>query len=89
MTAIRVDQLEAPMHVPWDDKKSGGEERQIRAAETQYSVMHRMLNVLVVLATIGAALTVFDQVRAFGVAKPLPTAAIFPEARLGFVRLRC
>jgi len=47
-------------------KKSGGEERQIRAAETQYSVMHRMLNVLVVLATIGAALTVFDQVRAFG-----------------------
>jgi small-conductance mechanosensitive channel len=47
-------------------KKSGGEERQIRVAETQYSVMHRMLNVLVVLATIGAALTVFDQVRAFG-----------------------
>jgi small-conductance mechanosensitive channel len=47
-------------------KKSGGEERQIRAAETQYSVMHRMLNVLVVLATIGAALMVFDQVRAFG-----------------------
>jgi small-conductance mechanosensitive channel len=46
--------------------KSGGEERQIRAAETQYSVMHRMLNVLVVLATIGAALMVFDQVRAFG-----------------------
>ena len=47
-------------------KKSGGEERQIRAAETQYSVMHRMLNVLVVLATVGAALMVFDQVRAFG-----------------------
>jgi small-conductance mechanosensitive channel len=46
--------------------KSGGEERQIRAAETQYSVMHRMLNVLVVLATVGAALMVFDQVRAFG-----------------------
>lgn len=46
--------------------KSGGEERQIRAAETQYSVMHRMLNVLVVLATLGAALMVFDQVRAFG-----------------------
>ncbi len=46
--------------------KSGGEERQIRAAETQYSVMHRMLNVLVVLATMGAALMVFDQVRAFG-----------------------
>jgi small-conductance mechanosensitive channel len=46
--------------------KSGGEERQIRAAETQYSVMHRMLNVLVVLATAGAALMVFDQVRAFG-----------------------
>jgi small-conductance mechanosensitive channel len=45
----------------WD-----GEERQIRAAETQYSVMHRMLNVLVVLATLGAALMVFDQVRAFG-----------------------
>jgi small-conductance mechanosensitive channel len=45
----------------WD-----GEERQIRAAETQYSVMHRMLNVLVVLATMGAALMVFDQVRAFG-----------------------
>ena len=45
----------------WD-----GEERQIRAAETQYSVMHRMLNVLVVLATPGAALMVFDQVRAFG-----------------------
>ena len=46
--------------------KWGGEERQIRAAETQYSVMHRMLNVLVVLATLGAALMVFDQVRAFG-----------------------
>jgi small-conductance mechanosensitive channel len=46
--------------------KSGGEERQIRAAETQYSVMHRMLNVLIVLATVGAALMVFDQVRAFG-----------------------
>lgn len=45
----------------WD-----GEERQIRAAETQYSVMHRLLNVLVVLATVGAALMVFDQVRAFG-----------------------
>jgi small-conductance mechanosensitive channel len=45
----------------WD-----GEERQIRAAETQYSVMHRMLNVLVVLATVGSALMVFDQVRAFG-----------------------
>ncbi len=47
-------------------RKSGGEERQMRAAETQYSVMHRMLNVLVVLATLGAALMVFDQVRAFG-----------------------
>ena len=47
-------------------RKCGGEERQIRAAETQYSVMHRMLNVLVVLATMGAALMVFDQVRAFG-----------------------
>ena len=46
--------------------KYGGEERQIRAAETQYSVMHRMLNVLVILATVGAALMVFDQVRAFG-----------------------
>ena len=46
--------------------KYGGEERQIRAAETQYSVMHRLLNVLVVLATLGAALMVFDQVRAFG-----------------------
>src|SRR5258708_14391609 len=46
--------------------KSGGEYRQIRAAETQYSVMHRMLNVLVILATAGAALMVFDQVRAFG-----------------------
>src|SRR6201993_35420 len=46
--------------------KSGGEERQIRAAETQYSVMHRMLNVLVILATMGAALMVFDEVRAFG-----------------------
>jgi small-conductance mechanosensitive channel len=46
--------------------KSGGEERQIRAAETQYSVMHRMLNVLVILATVGAALMVFDQVRTFG-----------------------
>ena len=46
--------------------KSGGEERQIRAAETQYSVMHRLLNVLVILATVGAALMVFDQVRAFG-----------------------
>ena len=46
--------------------KSGSEERQIRAAETQYSVMHRMLNVLVILATVGAALMVFDQVRTFG-----------------------
>jgi small-conductance mechanosensitive channel len=46
--------------------KYGGEERQIRAAETQYSVMHRILNVLVVLATVGAAFMVFDQVRAFG-----------------------
>jgi small-conductance mechanosensitive channel len=46
--------------------KSGGEDRQIRAAETQYSVMHRMLNVLVILATVGAALMVFDQVRTFG-----------------------
>jgi small-conductance mechanosensitive channel len=46
--------------------KSGGEERQIRAAETQYSVMHRMLNVLVILATVGAALMVFDEVRTFG-----------------------
>ena len=46
--------------------KYGGEERQIRAAETQYSVMHRMLNVFVVLATVGAAFMVFDQVRAFG-----------------------
>ena len=46
--------------------KSGGEDRQVRAAETQYSVMHRMLNVLVILATVGAALMVFDQVRAFG-----------------------
>jgi small-conductance mechanosensitive channel len=46
--------------------KSGGEDRQIRATETQYSVMHRMLNVLVILATVGAALMVFDQVRTFG-----------------------
>jgi small-conductance mechanosensitive channel len=46
--------------------KYDGEERQVRAAETQYSVMHRILNVLVVLATLGAALMVFDQVRAFG-----------------------
>jgi small-conductance mechanosensitive channel len=46
--------------------KSGGEERQVRAAETQYSVMHRMLNVLVILATVGAALMVFDEVRTFG-----------------------
>ncbi len=46
--------------------KCGGEERQIRVAETQYSVMHRILYVLVILATIGAALMVFDQVRAFG-----------------------
>jgi small-conductance mechanosensitive channel len=46
--------------------KYAGEERQIRAAETQFSVMHRMLNVLVVLATVGAALMVFDQGRAFG-----------------------
>ena len=46
--------------------RSSGEERQVRAAETQYSVMHRLLNVLVVLATVGAALMVFDQVRAFG-----------------------
>src|SRR6516165_3936109 len=37
-------------------KKWGDEERQIRAAETQYSVMHRMLNFLVILATVGAAL---------------------------------
>ena len=43
-----------------------GSRRQIRAAETQYSVMHRLLNVLVILATLGAALMVFDQVRAFG-----------------------
>src|ERR1700751_1405385 len=28
--------------------------------------MHRMLNILVILATVGAALMVFDQVRAFG-----------------------
>jgi hypothetical protein len=28
--------------------------------------MHRLLNVLVILATLGAALMVFDQVRAFG-----------------------
>jgi small-conductance mechanosensitive channel len=48
------------------EKKYGGEERQIRASETQYSVMHRLLNVLVVLATLGAALMVFDEVRAFG-----------------------
>jgi small-conductance mechanosensitive channel len=46
--------------------KYDGEERQIRAAETQYSVLHRMLNVFVVLATVGASLMVFDQVRAFG-----------------------
>ena len=46
--------------------KSGAEDRQIRATETQYSVMHRMLNILVILATAGAALMVFDQVRAFG-----------------------
>jgi small-conductance mechanosensitive channel len=46
--------------------KWGGEERQIRAAETQYSVMHRMLNILVILATVGAALMVFDEVRTFG-----------------------
>jgi small-conductance mechanosensitive channel len=46
--------------------KSGSDERQIHAAETQYSIMHRMLNVLVILATVGAALMVFDQVRAFG-----------------------
>jgi small-conductance mechanosensitive channel len=46
--------------------KWGGEERQVRAAETQYSVMHRMLNVLIILATVGAALMVFDDVRAFG-----------------------
>jgi small-conductance mechanosensitive channel len=46
--------------------KYGGEERQIAAAETQYSVMHRMLNVLVILVTLGAALMVFDHVRTFG-----------------------
>ncbi|MBV8216142.1 MAG: mechanosensitive ion channel, partial [Verrucomicrobia bacterium] len=46
--------------------KSGSEDRQIRATETQYSVMHRMLNVLVILATVGAALMVFDEVRTFG-----------------------
>jgi small-conductance mechanosensitive channel len=47
-------------------QKSGGDDRQIRAAETQYSIMHRMLNVLVILVTVGAALMVFDQVRTFG-----------------------
>ena len=47
-------------------KKWGDEERQIRAAETQYSLTHRMLNILVILATVGAALMVFDQVRTFG-----------------------
>ena len=46
--------------------KSGGAAREIRAAETQYSALHRMLNVMVILATVGAALMVFDQVRAFG-----------------------
>jgi small-conductance mechanosensitive channel len=55
--------------------KCDGEERQIRAAEMQYSVMHRMLNALLVLATVGAALMVFDQVRAFG-ASPLTSAGI-------------
>jgi small-conductance mechanosensitive channel len=55
--------------------KSVSDERQIRAAETQYSVMHRMLNVLVILATVGAALMVFDQVRAFG-ASVLTSAGI-------------
>lgn len=43
-----------------------GEERQIRAAQTQYSVLHRILNVLVIVATLGAAFMVFDQVRSFG-----------------------
>jgi small-conductance mechanosensitive channel len=47
-------------------RSKSGSQRQIRAAETQYSVMHRLLNVLVILATLGAALMVFDQVRAFG-----------------------
>jgi small-conductance mechanosensitive channel len=47
-------------------RSKSGSRRQIRAAETQYSVMHRLLNVLVILATLGAALMVFDQVRAFG-----------------------
>jgi small-conductance mechanosensitive channel len=46
--------------------KSGAEDRQIRGAATQYSVMHRMLNILVILATVGAALMVFDEVRTFG-----------------------
>ena len=46
--------------------KWGGEERQIGAPETQYSVMHRLLNILVILATTGAVLMVFDQVRTFG-----------------------
>src|SRR5260370_8164728 len=46
--------------------RSGGEERQVRAAETQYSVMNRILNVLVVLATVVGALVVFVPVRAFG-----------------------
>jgi small-conductance mechanosensitive channel len=55
--------------------KSVSDERQIRAAETQYSVMHRMLNILVILATVGAALMVFDQVRAFG-ASVLTSAGI-------------
>jgi small-conductance mechanosensitive channel len=46
--------------------KAGAEDRQIRGAATQYSVMHRMLNILVILATVGAALMVFDEVRTFG-----------------------
>jgi hypothetical protein len=46
--------------------RSGGDERRIRATETQYAVMYRLLNVLVVLTTLGSVLMVFDQVRAFG-----------------------
>src|SRR5258708_2479670 len=45
---------------------SGGEERQVRAAATYCSVMHRRLNVLGVLATAGASLMVCEQDRAFG-----------------------
>jgi small-conductance mechanosensitive channel len=64
--ALRTLRLVEAKFVHRAKLKSGSDEREIHAAETQYSVMHRMLNVLVILVTVGAALMVFDQVRTFG-----------------------